>query len=82
VDWSGLTAPVKGHFAAIEDFFTPEAVGELEAKLKGMGKDVQFEIHAGAGHAFCNENNPLGTYNPELAASCIADAVTFLQKNL
>lgn len=82
VDWAGLTAPVKGHFAEIEQFFTPDAVQALEAELKGMGKDVTFTVHAGAGHAFCNENNPMGTYNKDLAEECLADAFAFLHKNL
>jgi carboxymethylenebutenolidase len=81
-DWTGLTAPVKGHFAEIEQFFVPDAVTALEAELKGMGKDVEFVIHAGAGHAFCNEENPLGTYNPDLANECLSDAFAFLHKNL
>ena len=62
-DWSNLTAPVRGHFAEHDDFFPPAAIKELEQKLRAMGKDVEFEVHAGTGHAFCNEENPLGTHD-------------------
>ena len=81
-DWSGLTAPVRGHFAASDDFFPPDAVRELERQLRDMGKDVAFEIHAGSGHAFLNEENPLGTYDAGLADKCWAASVAFLHDRL
>jgi carboxymethylenebutenolidase len=81
-DWSGLTAPVRGHFAARDDFFPPEAVRELELQLRVMGKDVEFEIHPGSGHAFANEENPLGTHDADLASACRAATVAFLHERL
>jgi carboxymethylenebutenolidase len=67
-DWSGLTAKVVGHFAENDDFFTPEAVHALGAELRSMGKDVSFTVYPGSGHAFTNEENPLGTFDAELTA--------------
>jgi carboxymethylenebutenolidase len=81
-DWSGLTAPVRGHFAGSDDFFPPDAVRELERQLRDMGKDVELEIHAGSGHAFVNEENPLGTHDPDLASKCWAATVGFLHDRL
>ena len=81
-DWSNLTAPIRGHFADIEDFFKPEVVKQLEADLKAMGKDVDLIVHEGAGHAFANETNAMGTYKQDLANECLADAFDFLKKNL
>jgi carboxymethylenebutenolidase len=81
-EWSGLTAPVHGHFAANDDFFGPEAITALEAELRGMGKDVTLEIHPGTGHAFLNEDNPLGTYDPEVAKAAWDQSVAFLHKHL
>ena len=81
-DWSGLTAPVRGHFAGRDDFFPPEAVRELELQLRVMGKDVELEIHAGSGHAFANEENPLGTYDADLASTCHSATVAFLHERL
>lgn len=66
-DWSNLTAKVRGHFAGNDDFFPPDAIRALEAELRGMGKDVEFTIYEGTGHAFANEENALGTYDPEAA---------------
>jgi carboxymethylenebutenolidase len=67
-DWSGLTATVRGHMAENDDFFGPGAAGALETKLKALGKDVEFTVYPGTGHAFMNETNALGTYDAALAA--------------
>jgi carboxymethylenebutenolidase len=81
-DWSNLSAPVRGHFAENDDFFAPAPVRALEAELKGMGKDVQFDIHPGTGHAFANEENPLGTHAPDTADKCWTATLAFLHDKL
>jgi carboxymethylenebutenolidase len=81
-DWSGLTAPVEGHFAENDDFFPPDAVKALESELKGMGKDVTFIVYPGTGHAFCNEANPLGTRHEDAAETAWKRAVKFLKSKL
>ena len=60
-DWSKLTASMSGHMAEHDDFFSPAAARALEAKLKGMGKDVTLTVHPGTGHAFMGPHNALGT---------------------
>jgi carboxymethylenebutenolidase len=81
-DWSNLTAAVRGHFAEQDDFFPPHAVKELEAKLRAMGKDVEFEVHPGTGHAFANEEDALGTYHAAEAARAWAATIAFLHERL
>ena len=81
-DWSGLTASVQGHFAEKDDFFGPEPVKALEAELKGMGKDVEFIVYPGTGHAFANEEDPLGTHDTEAAKTAWDRATTFLKSKL
>jgi carboxymethylenebutenolidase len=81
-DWSGLTAVVRGHFAETDDFFPPEAVKALEADLQKLGKDVEFKVYPGTGHAFCNEENPIGTHNEEAAEESWRAAVAFLKENV
>src|SRR3954470_3444363 len=81
-DWSGLTAAVQGHFAENDDFFPPDAVKSLEAELKGMGKDVEFTVYPGTGHAFANEQDPLGTHDHKAAKAALEHAVAFLQAKL
>jgi carboxymethylenebutenolidase len=81
-DWSGLTAPVLGHFAERDDFFPLAPVLELEATLRGMGKDVTFTVYPGAGHAFGNEKDPLGTHDADAAAQAWVRSVDFLHAKL
>ena len=77
-DWSGLTAKVEGHFAETDDFFPPEAVTALGDELSGMGKDVTFHVYPGTGHAFTNEENPLGTYDEAATATSWGRAIALL----
>ena len=81
-DWSGLTAVVRGHFAENDDFFPPVAIKALEAELQNLGKDVQFEVHPGSGHAFMNDADVFGTYDADLAARCWKSTVDFLHDQL
>lgn len=81
-DWSGLSAPVLGHFAENDDFFPPAAVEELATRLRGMGKDVTIHVYPGTGHAFLNETNALGTYNPDAAKTAWDGSVAFLHDKL
>jgi carboxymethylenebutenolidase len=81
-DWSKLTATVRGHMAEHDDFFSPAAARALEAKLRGMGKDVTLTVHPGTGHAFMGPHNALGTLNTEVAARIWPEVVTFLKKTL
>jgi len=81
-DWAGLTAAVRGHFAANDAFFPPEAIKALEAELRAMGKDVELEVHPGTGHAFANEENALGNYDADVSAECWSATVAFLHERL
>ena len=81
-DWSGLKAPVRGHLAAHDDYFSPDAARALEAKLRGLGKDVTLTVHQGTGHAFMGPHNALGTLNEKLAAEIWPGVVSFLKSKL
>ena len=81
-DWSKMTASISGHMAEHDDFFSPAAARALEAKLRGMGKNVTLTVHPGTGHAFMGPHNALGTLNEALAAQIWPQAVSFLKDNL
>ncbi len=81
-DLSGTTAKVFGHFAAEDEMAPPEQVRQLEQRLRDAGVDVELKIHDGAGHAFFNDENLIGTYDPELAASTWRETVKFLEANV
>ena len=81
-DWSQLSATVRGHMAEHDDFFGPDAARALESKLQGLGKDVQFTVHPGTGHAFMGPHNALGTLDEEVAAEIWPGVVAFLHEQL
>ena len=68
IDWSNLSAKIRGHFASNDDFFPADACLALAEHLRGRGNDVEFTVYPNTGHPFANEDDPLGTYN-EAAAS-------------
>ncbi len=57
-DFSTLQAPVRGHFAELDDFFSADAARDLETELNSLGKDAEIEIHPGVDHAFFNDTRP------------------------
>lgn len=80
-DWTGLQATVRGHFCEHDDFFPADGARDLEARLQGMGKDVQISFHP-AGHAFMNETDPFGVHDAELAARLWPEVIEFLHAEL
>jgi carboxymethylenebutenolidase len=81
-DWTQLSARVQGHMAERDDFFPPAAARALEAKLRGMGKDVTMTVHQGTGHAFMGPHNALGTLDAALAARIWPQVTAFLHATL
>ena len=81
-DLSGLTAPVQGHFGEQDDFTTPDAARALAGRIeKESGVTPQFFFYP-AGHAFYNDENLLGTYDPEQAQLAWGRTVAFLREKL
>jgi carboxymethylenebutenolidase len=81
-DWSGLTAPVLGHFAGDDAFFPADACMALGVELDDADKDVTFIVYPGLGHAFGNEENALGTYDADATAEAWARTIDFLHTEL
>ena len=80
-DWDGLTAVVRAHFAAEDDFFPAAAARDLQSRLQEMGKDVEITYHD-ASHAWMNETDPFGVYDAELAAELWPQVINFLRSAL
>jgi carboxymethylenebutenolidase len=81
-DWSGLTAPILGHYAEEDGFFPSEECMALATTLEDAGKDVTFILYPGLGHAFANEENPLGNYNESAARAAWGRTIDFLHSKL
>ena len=80
-DWAALDAPVLGHYAEQDGFFTPEAAAALESDLKGLGKTAEIIVHPGVDHAFFNDTRP-EVYDAATAGQAWAQTVGFLHANL
>lgn len=81
-DWSQIKGPVIMHFGT-EDGFIPLADAEaLVEEVKNAGVNVDAEFYEGAGHAFCNTANRLGTYNEEYAELAFSRNLAFFAENL
>lgn len=80
-DYSAVEAPIRGHFAELDEFFGPEAARALESQLNDLGKDATIRIHEGAEHAFFNDTRE---EVHDAAASALAwdETLTFFRGEL
>ncbi len=81
-DFSKISGPVLGHFGTADEFVPVEDAHKLESEMREAGARVSFQFYEGAGHAFFNDTNRLGTYDPEAATLAWERTVSFLREAL
>ncbi len=81
-DFARIRGPVLGHFGTADAFVPIDEVRALERDMREAGVDVTFELYDGAGHAFFNDSNRLGTYDRALAERSWARTLEFLHEAL
>lgn len=81
-DFSKVEAPVLGHFGTADEFVPVEDANALEAEMRDAGIDVRFEFYEGAGHAFFNDTNRLGTYDRGAAELSWQRTIEFFRRSL
>ena len=81
-DFSQIKGPVLGHFGTADDFVPVEAAEGLLDELRAAGVDAEFVFYEGDGHAFFNETNRFGTYDPDATQRSWERSVDFLQTHL
>ena len=80
--FANLTAPVLGHFGEHDPMMGPGKVRELAETIeKQSGQRPDFRFYP-AGHAFFNDENLIGTYDPEQAAKARDATMAFLREHL
>ncbi len=84
-DPASIKIPVLLHFGERDEFFKPQAVTQLEERLKEGA--VDFRLHwYDAGHGFCNPNQPgnagLGNYNEQAARLAWDRTLAFFNRTL
>lgn len=81
-DFSGLQASVMAHFGEKDEFLPVASADELADKIKaGTGRAPVIHRYP-AGHAFLNDENRLGTYDPDQAKLAWDRTVSFLKEQL
>jgi len=81
-DFTQINCPVLGHFGTADEFIPLEDANKLESELRDAGVDTTFHHYDGAGHAFFNDTNRLGTYDAGLAQTSWERTVSFLRSAL
>jgi carboxymethylenebutenolidase len=81
-DFAKITRPVLGHFGTADAFVPVDDAKVLESELGAAGVEVTFHYYEGAGHAFFNDTNRLGTYDPDAAQTSWERTVSFLRSAL
>ena len=81
-DFSKVDAPVLGHFGTEDEFIPVDDAKALEQELTAAGADAKFEFYEGAGHAFANDHDRLGTYDKEKSDQAWGRTVDFLERHL
>lgn len=81
-DYAGLQAAVMAHFGEKDDFIPLDNARDLVEKIKaGTGQEPVIHTYP-AGHAFVNDDNLLGTHDPDQAKQAWDRTVAFLKENL
>ncbi len=81
-DFTEIGGPVLGHFGTGDDFVGVDAAEALLGELHEAGVAAEFVFYEGAGHAFFNDTNRLGTYDPDAAARSWERSIDFLREHL
>jgi len=80
-DLENLQAPVLGIYAEKDGFVPPDAVRELETKLKELGKQAEMHIYPNTDHAFFNDQRP-DVYHAQAAGDAWQRVLQFFARNL
>jgi carboxymethylenebutenolidase len=81
-DFTKIKGPVLGHFGTADEFIPLEDANKLESELADAGVETTFHYYDGAGHAFFNDTNRLGTYDKAHAETSWERTVSFLRAAL
>jgi carboxymethylenebutenolidase len=77
--FAGLTAAVQGHYAEQDSMYPPADARAQEEQIRAeSGAPVEYFFYD-AGHAFHNDENLMGTYDPAAAKTAWERSVAFLK---
>lgn len=80
--YAGLTAAVQGHYGEQDEMYPVAQAYQQEEQIRyESGAEVTFFYYP-AGHAFHNDANHIGTYNPDCARLAWSRTVDFLKQRV
>lgn len=80
--YAGVRAKVQGHYGEHDQMFPVEDARKQEQQIRDeAGVEVEY-FYYDAGHAFHNDENLAGNYDPEQAKVAWGRAVAFLKENV
>ena len=80
-DYSKSVAAYLGHYAAHDDWATPEEAARLETELTALGREARFHVYPGTAHAFFNDDRP-DSYDAAAAELAWERTIGFLRRHL
>lgn len=80
-DWSKIDAKIVGEYAELDDECSPERAAELQATLRGLGKDATLNVHIGARDGFFNDSRH-DAYSAEAALEAWERTLTLFRDEL
>ncbi len=78
----GITAPVQGHYGEQDAMYPVDAARAQEQQMRQESQATVEFFYYPAGHAFHNDRDRLGTYDPESAELAWARTLEFLRVNV
>jgi carboxymethylenebutenolidase len=80
--YTGITAPIQGHYAEQDGFYPVDAARQQEQQIRSESQAPVEFFYYPAGHAFHNDKDKIGTYHQESAELAWTRAIDFLRSNL
>lgn len=81
-DLGGIRAAVLGHYAETDDFAPPKKALDMGQSIRDAGGTAVINVYGGTSHAFFNDENVLGSYDPDAAAVVWDRTLSFLSSHL
>jgi carboxymethylenebutenolidase len=81
LDLGKINAPILAHFAAGDDWASPDKARQIQKGLEARGKSMELHVYDGPGHAFMRETDP-AKYNEASAKKAWARTIAFLREHL
>lgn len=81
LDLGKITAPILAHFAARDDWASPDKARQIQKDLQARGQPMELHVYDGAGHAFMRDTDP-SKYHEASANEAWGRTLAFLREQL